>query len=838
MKNETIVEMFLKTAEKYPDNKAVSDEMGSETYGELNVLSDLVARRILAIHPTEEGCCSSAESGTGYRNIGVLFPRKKEALAAFLGVLKSGSSYVYASPDVPSDRFDFIMQDAAVAGIVTTKEAAAAFAGSAAYPLIFMDDILTDYQAMDPKQMQHIDRSDFKKPAFLTYTSGSTGKPKGVVDTYYYINNHIEARHSFYKPGPEECIGNIVSFSYAASTYDLFSGLTVGCNLYIFSDEELLNQSITVKRVIENNITTMFMIPNMISVVFAPGAKLPIKCVITAGEKAKQIPEISAQIAEIYGSSEAAAVIGRIAKPGDPWNLLGKALPGNTLFLLDEEGNRITEPGVPGELCIVNDAVALGYRNRPDDTAAKFVDCPFLAGRMYKSGDLMQFDSNNTFYYCGRKDNMTKINGQRVEMGEIESTIVTIDGVKDAVCMVLNRNNAGMLVCYYLPDREKEAVAAAELTAYASSKLPRYMVPLYWIAMDAFPRNVNGKVDRKAFPAPDFDSMTQDVPPENYVEQELLAVASKLLPDIRFGVTDDLMKLGMDSILAVQFVTEAEKYDSRITVSGVMRAKNIRDIVNSRKQAVWFYENYDGAKDVVVLIHGIIPVSGLGRICEKWSKYFNVLEIEPFLDHISDVCDAYDYSALVEFYRNEVAKMLPEGNKLWGFAGFSFGGQLALSLAAEWEKSSGERKHVFMGDSLIQLMYPGKVLPILTEKDPYIQMVQKNSKKYGNSTVREPIDQIIKKQNAVIDLMRTIKTNTKYEGPVLYLDARLDYDYTTQAVKIGTVKSLCKNITILEFQRNFHNDLYMTDEIIAKYDEILSRWLTGVYDKSDAQMQL
>ncbi len=104
--------------------------------------------------------------------------------------------------------------------------------------------------------------------------------------------------------------------------------------------------------------------------------------------------------------------------------------------------------------------------------------------------------------------------------------------------------------------------------------------------------------------------------------------------------------------------------------------------------------------------------------------------------------------------------------------------------------------------------------------------------------MREPIDQIIKKQNAVIDLMRTIKTNTKYEGPVLYLDARLDYDYTTQAVKIGTVKSLCKNITILEFQRNFHNDLYMTDEIIAKYDEILSRWLTGVYDKSDAQMQL
>ncbi len=847
MKTETIVEMFLRTAEQYPENKAVSDETGSITYRELNALSDLAADRILKMLPGISKAESKDEgeartSAAAYWNVGVLFPRKKEALAAFLGVLKSGCSYVYASPDVPSDRFDFIMQDAEAVCIVTTREAAAAFAGSAEYPLICMEDILADFHVMHAAnaadsmtgsiKAEHINRSDFSKPAFLTYTSGSTGKPKGVVDTYYYINNHIEARHSFYKPGPDECIGNIVSFSYAASTYDLFSGLTVGCNLYIFSDEELLNQSVTVKRVIDNNITTMFMIPNMISVVFAPGAKLPIRCVITAGEKAKQIPEISAQIAEIYGSSEAAAVIGRVARPGDPWNLLGKAMPGNTLFLLDEDGNRITQPGTPGELCIVNDALALEYRNRPEDTAAKFVDCPFLAGaRMYKSGDLMQFDENGTFYYCGRKDNMTKINGQRVEMGEIESNIVAIDGVKDAVCAVIQRNNAGMLVCYYIPDREKKAVTAAELTAYAAARLPRYMVPLYWIALDAFPRNVNGKVDRKAMPVPDFGALTLNAAPENDVEEALLSAAAKLLPDIRFGVTDDLLKLGMDSILAVQFVTEAEKYAPGITVSDVLRIRNIRDLVSAQKQVSWFYEEYDASKDVIVLIHGIIPVSGLGMVCEKWSRYFNILEIEPYLDHIRDVCEEYDYDRLIAFYLEEVGRKLPEGCRLWGFAGFSFGGQLALSLAAEWEKKTHTRTHVFLGDSLIQLMYPGKKLPVLTEKDPYIQMVQKNSQRYGNSSVREPLDQIIKKQNAVLDLMRTIKANTKYEGPVLYLDARLDYDDTTQAVKIGTVKSLCRNITILEFHKNFHNDLYMTGEVVAQYDEILSRWLAGAYDK-------
>ena len=145
-----------------------------------------------------------------------------------------------------------------------------------------MEDMLSRYRT--EKVFHNYNASDEKKAAFITYTSGSTGNPKGVVDTYYYIRNHIDARHQYYKPGPEECIGNIVNFSYAASTYDLFSGLTVGCNLYIFSDEELLNQTLLVSRVIDNNITTMFMIPSMIPIVFAPEAELPIRCIITAGE--------------------------------------------------------------------------------------------------------------------------------------------------------------------------------------------------------------------------------------------------------------------------------------------------------------------------------------------------------------------------------------------------------------------------------------------------------------------------------------------------------------------------------------------------------------------------
>ena len=841
---QTIVDEFLKTAQDFPSNKAVSDETGSLTYEKLNYLSDIVASKILSVISKEskegehnaaclndDSVCKAGASAKTCQSVGVLFPRKKEALAAFLGVLKSGSCYVYASPDVPDERFDFIMDDAAAKCIVTTKESAKAHEGSTQYPLIFMEDIIDEFNSKEHNYSEHINLSDCDMPAFLTYTSGSTGTPKGVIDTYYYIKNHNDARHFFYKPAPNECIGNIVSFSYAASTYDLFSGLTVGCNLYIFSDEELLNQQTTIKRVLDNNITTMFMIPNMISVVFAPGVDLPIKYVITAGEKAKQIPDISARIAEIYGSSEAAAVIGRVAKIGDPWNLLGKPMPGNTLFLVDDKGEQINTPNTPGELCIVSDALALGYLNRDKETNAHFVECPFLPGkRMYKSGDLMEFDECGVFYYCGRKDHMTKINGQRVEMGEIESNIVSIEGVKDAVCVIVSKNNADMLVCYYVQDsKSTSTVTSEQLEAETALKLPRYMVPLYWVRMDSFPKNINGKVDRKALPIPDFNSFLLNEKPENEVEAELLKVAHKFLPDIQFGVTDDLMKLGMDSILAVKFVAEAEKLYPEITASDVMRLKTIRKILSAKSEVSWFYADFDNSKDTIVLVSGIIPVSGLSLVCDEWSKLFNVLVIEPFLDHINTVCSEYDYETLVDFYVNEVSEKLIENaigdEKLWGFAGFSFGGQLAASLAAKWKVERQVKKRVFMGDTLIQLMYPGKVLPVLTEDDPYIQMVMKNSQKYGESPIKEPLEQVLKKQNAVIDLMRTIKENTEYDGSVFYLDTKLDYDKTTQEVKIGAVKTLYANVTILEFPQNFHNDLYMKAEFIRHYGKMFDEFV-------------
>lgn len=814
---KTILEYFHEDIRLWPDAMAVADRQGDWSYAELGRLSHAVAS--VLIRCLDGRMAEGPLKAWNTRCVGVILPRKKEALAAFLGIMESGNVYVFMPPDTPEERLRYILRDAAMEYVITDRENAGRLRETEGIQTILMEE-LEEARGKESFSFLPLPRAQGDGPAFITYTSGSTGKPKGAIDTYSYIENHVSTRLHYYTPGADEAVGCVVSFSYAASTYDLFSGIRAGFGLYIFHEEEMLDARVMAERIIRYRVTSVFMIPGMIPVMYGSGKDLPVRCIITAGEKMKKVPSVPAKIVEIYGSSEAAAVIGRVAGVSDPWDLLGKPVPGVTLFLLDRDGSRITEAGVEGELAVVSDALTLGYMNMADMNREKLTDCPFLPGKkMYLSGDLMRMDGAGSYYFCGRKDNMVKLNGQRAELGEIEYAVAGYPGVRDAVCRVFSRNGTDMLACYYTL-QEGETVDGKALASWLTGKIPAFMVPGYFIAMDRFPVNMNGKTDRSRLPEPAFGALCENTPPRDYLEKKLLAIARELLPDIEFGVTDDIRRLGLDSVKAVRFVAGAQAFDPRLTVSSVLRFGKIRDVMNAPKENVWFFENYDARKPVLVLIHGIVPVSGYAMLCEDWSRYFNLLIIGPFPDHIEEEPGVYDYEQLVSYYDRKVRETVPEDASLWGFAGFSFGGQLAVSLADAWRKEKGEYPYALMGDTLIQHMVPGKVLPPLNAEDPLIRAISRRGERYGDSAVNEPLEAILDKQNKTVRLLNTVKTNLKYEGPVIYLDAQQDYEPLMEKAKVAIVRSFYRNIRVFEFRDYYHNDLYLSREMLTFYKNL------------------
>ena len=820
---KTIPEYLLDDVRNIPRSKAVADRNGAWDYGTLGRISGAAADQIRAFF--RENGLSGPLMKYHATCVGVILPRKKEVLAAFLGIMMSGNAYVFSAPDAPRERLDWIIGDADIRLILTDRKTAENLALPGHIRCLYMEDLENVPDTGIPAFQIHHD-----SPAYITYTSGSTGKPKGAIDTYDYIENHVNARHAYYTPSADESVGSMVSFSYAASTYDLFSGIRAGCGLYIFHEEEMLDRRLLENGIIENNITAMFMIPSMIPVVFGGERALPLRCIVTAGEKMKKVPELPLKIVEIYGSSEAAAVISRVADPADPWDLLGTPVPGVTLFLLDERGNLVTEAGQTGELCVVSDALTLGYMNLDEVNREKLTECPFMEGRkMYRSGDLMCMDASGNYYYRGRKDHMVKINGQRAEMGEIEYAVAAYPGIRDAVCTVITRNGTDLLVCYYTL---KEAVLSnpperEALIRHTAARVPGFMVPGYWVRMERFPVNINGKTDRGRLPEPDLSSFCKQEPPQNYLESRLLEIAGELLPEIAFGVTDDMRRLGMDSVKAVRFAAKAAQYDARITATVVSRFGNIRDILSAPGENLWFHTPYDRDKPVLVLIHGIVPVSGYAMLCDDWNSLFNLLIIGPLTDHIEREPGICDYDALVAYYGEKLDEMLPEGARVACFAGFSFGGQLAVSLAEKMYRRTGNDPFVLMGDTLIQRMTPGRVLPELDADDPHIRAISERGRKYGNSPVNEPLETVIRKQNLVVKLLNTIRENLKYEGPVIYLDAQQDYDPMTEAAKVGVVRSFYKNLMLFEFQEFFHNDLYLSREMLPFYRNLFRQLMAG-----------
>jgi len=556
-KNQTIVQLFEEQVARTPAAPAVAMDDESLTYGELNERANRLASRL-------------RESGAGANaRIGICLERSIDSVVAILGVLKSGAAYVPFDPEYPPDRLRFLLDDSGVRAIVTQTSL-----------LDRLPDPSPEIVAMDRDEQAHARQSADESAdaaatsgdtAYIVYTSGSTGTPKGVVVPHGCLTHSTWARLLYYRE-PVKRFLLLSPFSFDSSIAGIFWTLASGGCLEIASDEALaspLELAIDVER---KHVTHLLSVPSLYPHLldsFEFGAP-ELKVAIVAGEACPAtlvqlhfdaLPHVA--LFNEYGPTEASvwATVFE-CRPDEVHRTppIGRPIPNTRAYIVDRNLQPVPV-GVPGELWIGGEGVALGYWNRPDLTAERFIDDPFTGGgaRVYRTGDRVRYLPGGDIEFLGRMDEQVKVRGYRIELGEIEAALLAHPAVAECAAFVWKHvDDARLAACAVARD---QPVDSEELTGFLRQRLPDYMVPpsITWVA--SLPRNVNGKLDRAALSANPGQpgGRVEYIAPRTPIEEVIAGLYAELLGAQQIGIHDNFYRLGGHSLLATQLLSRVNK---------------------------------------------------------------------------------------------------------------------------------------------------------------------------------------------------------------------------------------------------------------------------------------
>ncbi len=533
------------------DSQLLAVEHNGKTlnYGELNALSNQLARHLRA-----------AGIG-GDDRVGICLERSPEMVIAIMGTLKAGAAFVPLDPAYPNERLKYMVQDSGLKILLTQqalKERVAPFGA----PVLALD---SEWEQISNQINENLSlQTDPMNLAYVIYTSGSTGKPKGTMLAHRGLLNLANEQRKAFNITPQSRILQFSSLSFDASVWETVMALLNGAALILVDREILASGDLLVQKIREKGVTTVTLPPSVLSVF--PETELPeLKTIVTAGEKCsldlvKKWGQ-GRQFVNAYGPTETTVCASMYqASPEENEDPpIGRPIGNFELYVLDKNGLPVPI-GVPGELCVGGVGLARGYLNRPDLTAERFIPDAFSkrsGDRLYRTGDLVRWQEDGNLQFLGRIDHQVKVRGFRIELGEIESVLRELPEVKDVV--VLAREDARgdkRLVAYLVCDEPQPEVA--ELRKKLGASLPDYMVPSAFVFLEAMPLTPNGKIDRKALPAPQWDRsavQAEFVAPRNETEEQLTQIVAELLNIEKVGVFDNFFELGGHSLLATQFMS-------------------------------------------------------------------------------------------------------------------------------------------------------------------------------------------------------------------------------------------------------------------------------------------
>ncbi|MEU8827325.1 amino acid adenylation domain-containing protein [Streptomyces sp. NPDC048636] len=568
----TLPELIAAQAARTPGAPAVVHEGTRLSYAELDTAAGRLARRLRA-HGAGPG-----------RAVAVGLPRSAELVVALLAVLKSGAAYVPLDPDHPAERLAYLLEDTAPALVVTDTTTALPPAGGV--PRLLLDAPEGPPSAAD--QTSATDGTSAaddtappaapapEDPAYIIHTSGSTGRPKGVVVPHRAVVNALEWMRELYGLTSEDRMLQKTPAGFDASVCEFFLPLISGATVVLARPGGHKDPAYLARTVREESITTLQFVPSMLRALLAdPDAAASCASALRrASSGGEALPRETAErfhaalpgvpLHNLYGPTETTIQIAHhLVRPGADGPVpIGTPVHNTRLYVLDT-ALKPCPAGATGELYAAGAQLALGYLNRPELTAERFVPDPFGAlfddpgGRMYRTGDLARRRPDGTLEYLGRTDGQVQLRGFRIELGEVEAALRALPEVADAAA-ALHTDEAGeQRLTGYLTAAEPvvpEPVATREALART---LPEHLVPAAYVVLDTLPVDANGKLDRAALPAPSFEATASGRAPRTPAEEALRALFGETLGVPGVTIDDDFFLLGGHSLLASKLVAQA-----------------------------------------------------------------------------------------------------------------------------------------------------------------------------------------------------------------------------------------------------------------------------------------
>jgi amino acid adenylation domain-containing protein/non-ribosomal peptide synthase protein (TIGR01720 family) len=563
---QCVHELFEAQAARTPQAQAVAFQGGGLTYRELNARVNQVAHAL-------------RRRGVGPESrVAVLMERSPEMVAAVLGTLKAGAAYVPLDPAYPAGRIAFAVADSGAALVLTQERLLGSLAECGA-PVLALDAAGGELDAESEANPAPL--AGPENLAYVIYTSGSTGTPKGVLIEHRSLSAYLNFFDTRILGAEGFALPLVSRLAFDASMRQLYPPLLRGEAVWVLPDEAVADPAAILDALHTRERVSFGGVPSLWSALLervrSGEARAPagLVGVLLGGEALS--PELVERTLETfpgvalynhYGPTEA-TVNTTVARVTDARRItIGRPVDNARVYVLDA-ALRPVPVGVAGELYVGGTGVARGYLGRPGLTAEKFVPDPFSAApgaRLYRSGDRVRWRADGELDYVGRVDGQVKVRGFRIEVGEVEEALRRHRAVRDVAVMAREDvPGEARLVAYTVAGAEHDADPAT-LRAALRDVLPEYMIPSIFVPLDALPLSANGKVDRRALPAPERGSQAAEhVAPEGEVEEILCGVWAGVLRRDTVGVHDDFFELGGDSILSIQIVSRARKAGVHIT---------------------------------------------------------------------------------------------------------------------------------------------------------------------------------------------------------------------------------------------------------------------------------